>query len=172
MRDAYIKGLFILGFVGILIIGYVYFISFSTIEGRDESPLNDGNADLEKQMDEVKNLKVIMNDGMPSAKIISEGDFVESAHHVEGKALVIEKTSGKQILRFENFDTINGPKLNIYLSNSLGNGDFVDLGGIKATKGNVNYDIPLGTDLEKYDKVLVWCVPFGVLFSYSELEEV
>jgi len=45
----------------------------------------------------------------------------------------------------------------------------IDLGEIKATKGNVNYDIPEGTDLEKYNKVLVWCVPFRVLFSYSDL---
>ena len=113
-----------------------------------------------------------MDDKMPLAKIISEGAFVESAHHVNGKALIIEEEDGSKILRFEDFDTINGPNLHIYLSNSLGNDDFIDLGNIRATKGNVNYDVPQGTDLEKYDKVLVWCVPFGVLFSYSDLEEV
>jgi len=43
-------------------------------------------------------------------------------------------------------------------------------GKIKGTKGNVNYEIDRGVDLEKYDKVLVWCVPFGVLFSYADLE--
>ena len=169
MGNIYVKGLFLLGSILLLVIGW--FLMSWTANDIKSLP-NSENEELEKQMDEVKNLKVIMNDGMPSAKIISEGTFVESAHHVEGKALVIEKTSGSKVLRFENFDTINGPKLNIYLSNSLGNGDFVDLGGIKATKGNVNYDIPPGTDLEKYDKVLVWRVPFGVLFSYSELEEV
>jgi hypothetical protein len=46
--------------------------------------------------------------------------------------------------------------------------DYIDLGKIKATKGNVNYGIPSDVDLEKYDTVLVWCVPFEVLFSYAE----
>jgi hypothetical protein len=73
-------------------------------------------------------------------------------------------------LRFENFETINGPKLHIYLASDLSADDYIDLGEIKATKGNVNYEIPDGTDLEKYNKVLVWCRPFKVLFSYSELE--
>jgi hypothetical protein len=156
MEKLYIRGLLFLVLVGLFVIGYLYFISTSTIESQDESPLN----------------IISMDDKMPLAKIISEGAFVESAHHVNGKALIIEEEDGSKILRFEDFDTINGPNLHIYLSNSLGNDDFIDLGNIRATKGNVNYDVPQGTDLEKYDKVLVWCVPFGVLFSYSDLEEV
>jgi|TARA_B100001971_G_C18148997_1_gene514736 hypothetical protein len=156
MEKLYIRGLLFLVLVGLFVIGYLYFISTSTIESQDESPLN----------------IISMDDKMLLAKIISEGAFVESAHHVNGKALIIEEEDGSKILRFEDFDTINGPNLHIYLSNSLGNDDFIDLGNIRATKGNVNYDVPQGTDLEKYDKVLVWCVPFGVLFSYSDLEEV
>jgi hypothetical protein len=76
---------------------------------------------------------------------------------------------GKKVLRFEDFETVNGPNLHIYLSSDLEGKDFVDLGEIKATKGNVNYDLPEGVDLDRYDKVLVWCVPFKVLFSYGEL---
>ena len=68
-----------------------------------------------------------------------------------------------------DFDTINGPDLRIYLSSDLGSADIVELGKIKATKGNVNYDIPEGTDLEIYKNVLVWCKPFGVLFSFAQL---
>ena len=75
----------------------------------------------------------------------------------------------KRILRFEDFETINGPELHIYLSSELGDERFIDLGKIKATKGNVNYDIPAGIDTSKYNKVLVWCKPFSVLFSYAEL---
>ena len=100
---------------------------------------------------------------------ISQGDFIESAHTVEGRALLISQNEEK-ILRFENFDTVNGPDLHIYLSSSLSNDDFIDLGKIKATKGNINYQISSSIDTEKYDKVLVWCVPFGVLFSYADLE--
>ena len=106
---------------------------------------------------------------MPSkSRTIFQGDFKPMAHEVEGKALLIE-SDGKKIIRFEDFNTINGPDLYIYLSSGLGNEDFVDLGRIKATKGDVNYDVPEGTDTSKYKHVLVWCRAFRVLFSYAEL---
>ena len=111
-----------------------------------------------------------MSDAMPgSAVIVAQGSFKERAHEAKGSALLIDD-NGELILRFEDFETINGPNLHIYLSAGLGDDDFIDLGKIKATKGNVNYEIPPGTDIEKYDKVLVWCVPFKVLFSYADLE--
>jgi len=49
----------------------------------------------------------------------------------------------------------------------LGDSDFVNLGRIRATEGNVNYEIPEGTDLTKYKNVLIWCRAFSVLFSYA-----
>lgn len=75
-----------------------------------------------------------------------------------------------QILRFEDFETVNGPNLHIYLATNLQADDFIDLGEIKATKGSVNYTLPSDVDLVKYNKVLVWCVPFKVLFSYADLD--
>ncbi len=101
-------------------------------------------------------------------RILAQGDFVAKAHGVQGKALLIEH-NGKQTLRFENFETIDGPDVHIYLSSDFSNKDIIDLGDIKATKGNVNYDIPAGVDTTKYNKVLVWCVKFHVLFSAAEL---
>jgi len=113
---------------------------------------------------------MIMDDIMPSGpSILSEGEFMKHFHEVEGVAHVIQ-SNGDLTLRFEDFETLNGPGLYIYLSSDLGDDDFVDLGKIKATKGNVNYEVPPGTDLEKYNKVLIWCRPFGVLFSYAELK--
>lgn len=100
--------------------------------------------------------------------LLAEGDFVPKEHDVKGKALLIED-NGTKILRFENFETINGPDLNIYLASDFSNKDIVDLGNIKATKGNVNYEIPAGVDTTKYNKVLVWCVQFHALFSAAEL---
>jgi len=114
-------------------------------------------------------ITVEMNEAAPSDIFDAMGDFKASAHEVEGKALLIQ-TNEKTILRFEDFETINGPKLHIYLSSDLGDEDFIDLGEIKATKGNVNYEIPSDVDVKKYNKVLVWCVPFSVLFSYAELQ--
>ena len=100
--------------------------------------------------------------------VLAEASFVPGAHAVEGKALLIEQ-SGKHILRFENFDTINGPDLHIYLATGLGGKPYVDLGPIRATHGNVNYELDDSIDLSTYRTVLVWCQPFGVLFSSASL---
>jgi len=126
-------------------------------------------ADFESQVEAMKDKIVVTEESMPSGpKVISQGEFKERAHHVEGKALLIE-SGGKKILRFEDFETLNGPNLHIYLSSELGNDDFIDLGKIKGTKGNFNYELDSSVDTNKYNKVLVWCVPFGVLFSYASI---
>ena len=125
-------------------------------------------AEFEKQMDSMKGKIMVMDDTMPSASIIAQGNFKSRAHEVDGKAILIEK-EGNRILRFEDFETINGPDLQIYLSSELGGDDFVELGKIKATKGNVNYEVPSDVDISKYKYVLIWCKPFKVLFSYAEL---
>ena len=164
----------------VVIIGY-FLISpvFKVTELDEESPLKVKDAldtmtdakktEFEKQTEVMKDKVIVMNDKMSNfPKLVLQGNFKPRDHEVEGKALLIED-NGKHILRFEDFETINGPALRIYLSSDLGTDDFVDLGPIKATKGNVNYDIPEGTDITKYKNVLVWCDPFSVLFSYSEL---
>jgi len=171
----------IIGIVVVLLVGW-YFISpaFKTVELQEESPIsasiNDNfetmNPNIKMEFDAAMKTSsgVVkeMSDAMLSgAKIISEASFKPRAHDVKGKAVLIE-ADGKKILRFEDFETINGPNLHIYLSSELGDKDYVDLGVIKATKGSANYELPADIDLEKYDKVLVWCVPFRVLFSYAE----
>lgn len=123
-----------------------------------------------KKTEEMKDVKIMGEEMMPTdaPKILSEAPMVARAHDVEGKALIVQ--SGNQtFLRFENLKTINGPDLFMYLSADLGSKDFIDLGKIRATEGNVNYLIPEGTDLSKYRNALIWCRAFSVLFSYAEL---
>ena len=104
----------------------------------------------------------------PAPIVLVENAFQPRAHEVEGKVLLIDNL-GQKILRFEDFETVNGPNLHIYLSSDLGDDDFIDLGKIKGTKGNFNYELDASIDTDKYHKVLVWCVPFGVLFSYADI---
>ncbi len=105
--------------------------------------------------------------GMPQLKALS-GQFVAGAHEVAGSAKVIDTVDGK-VLRFEDFETVNGPDLRIYLATDTSADDYVDLGPIRGTKGDINYTLPAGTDLTKYDTVLVWCRAFSKLFSSAEL---
>ena len=125
---------------------------------------------FEGAVEAVKDQKMIMADTMPaSPRTIAEGQFMPRAHDVAGRAKLIEH-NGARTLRFEDFETINGPNLHIYLSKDMGGDDYIDLGKIRGTKGNINYEIDAAVDTEVYKHVLVWCVPFRVLFSYAELK--
>jgi hypothetical protein len=90
-------------------------------------------------------------------------------HNAEGEAKVIYLEDGNDVLRLENFRVTNGPDLYVYLSTDRQASDFVDLGTLKANNGNQNYDIPEGTDLSKYDTVVIWCKAFSVFFGGAEL---
>ena len=125
------------------------------------------------KMDEaspLENVGVVdgQDDPLSGEGIRATADFVPKAHAVEGQAQLIN-VGGDYTVRFENFKTINGPDVHIYLATDILAEDFIDLGSIKATEGNVNYAVPDGTDFQKYDTVLVWCKDFSVLFSYAEL---
>lgn len=100
------------------------------------------------------------------------GNFVDAGdgfHKAEGIAKVVNLTDGKTFLRLENLKTTNGPDLYVYLSTDKGVSDFVNLGRLKGNNGNQNYEIPAGTDLAKYDTVLVWCKAFSTLFGSAKL---
>lgn len=59
--------------------------------------------------------------------------------------------------------------LHLYLAKTLEADDFIDLGPIRGTRGDINYSVPDGVDLSEYKYVMYWCVPFSVLFNYVEL---
>ena len=89
-------------------------------------------------------------------------------HPATGQVRVIE-TGNQKVLRYENYKTINGPDVRVYLATDQKATEFIDLGPIKGTEGNINYDIPEGTDLDKYHWALTWCEDFNVLFNSADL---
>jgi hypothetical protein len=100
------------------------------------------------------------------------GNFVgagDGFHNVEGVAKVIPLSDGKTFLRVENLKATNGPDLYVYLSTDVNTSDIVNLGRLKGNIGNQNYEIPTGTDLSKYDTVLIWCKAFSTLFGSAIL---
>jgi len=100
------------------------------------------------------------------------GRFVgvdDGIHNAQRVALVVPLEDGKNILRFEDFHSTNGPDLHVYLATDNTASDFVNLGRLKANNGNQNYEIPEGTDISKYDTALIWCKQFSVLFGHAEL---
>lgn len=114
----------------------------------------------------------VMNEGLEDAPfaLLGQGTLVARAHNVKGTVALLD-VGGEKYLRFENLETINGPNLHIYLSTGLSDKDIVDLGPIRGTRGNINYPIGASVDTTKYRYVLIWCVPFRILFSYAELTQ-
>jgi hypothetical protein len=102
------------------------------------------------------------------------GSFIgagDGFHNAEGLAKVIlVDDSGHTILRLENFKSTNGPNVHLYLATDKAASNFIDLGRLKANNGNQNYNIPVGTDLAKYNLALIWCKDFSVLFGSAQLK--
>jgi hypothetical protein len=115
-----------------------------------------------------------MKDG--DAMMTLTGSFRSIDHETTGQTTLSKADDGHYYVRFQDFRTENGPDLVVYLSTaqSTASGtqfaqDFVDLGALKGNIGNQNYQVPDGTDLEKYKSVVIWCRRFNVAFGAAPL---
>ena len=109
-------------------------------------------------------IEIEVQEEAPEA-IISEDSETESSeelvfdivdtpgHEAEGTVRIIETESGL-VARYENFSTVNGPNLHVYIAKDLEANEYIDLGPIKGTSGNFNYEIPEDTDLSEYRYIM------------------
>jgi hypothetical protein len=108
---------------------------------------------------------------------VAKGSFKSLAHETRGSASVYQLADGKHTLRLTEFATSNGPDVRVYLTaaevekgnDSVKQAGFVDLGSMKGNKGDQNYEIPPGVDLNKFRNVTIWCARFGVNFGQAAL---
>jgi hypothetical protein len=109
--------------------------------------------------------------------VLAQGTFRDGdpGHNGEGSAKIIRAPDGSLVLRFEEFSVTNGPDLFVILSTdpegSRGSArDGLDLGGLRATDGNINYAIPSGVDVSQYRSAIIYCRQFNVVFAVATLE--
>lgn len=161
----------ILGIVCVGILGIAYYgISplFVNVVANDAAPIasesqQDNTAENVASGTEQDEAVKALNTQKRSAEVIAT-----PAHPASGQVTVFTE-NGVSYVRYENFKTLNGPDLFVYLSIDLKATEYVSLGKLRATEGNVNYLIPKDVDIKKYKYVLVWCKQFGVLFSYADI---
>jgi hypothetical protein len=119
-----------------------------------------------------------MGPAVSGPEVLARGGFISLEHATRGQALVLETADGRRFLRFEGFETSNGPDLVVYLSAKEPAGpedwhgydrDFVDLGPLKGNVGSQNYELPEDVDLERYSTAVVWCRRFTVGFAAAPL---
>ena len=102
------------------------------------------------------------------------GELVSLDHGTSGRVRVI----GGEVVRLEGLTTDSGPDLYLYLSTNPVDGeeqafddDFVNLGRLKGNLGDQNYEVPPGTDLDRYPTVVIWCDRFNSAFGAAALRE-
>lgn len=105
------------------------------------------------------------------------GSFHPVEHEGTGTATIYRLEDGKLVLRFENFEVLNGPDLFVWLSGAsdangaqeILDGGYISLGSLKGNSGNQNYELPGDIDLSKYHSVSIWCRAFSVNFATAPL---
>jgi hypothetical protein len=104
----------------------------------------------------------------------TSGSFAgaDDFHFGRGTAHLLETEPGTLVVRLEAFEVRNGPDLHVYLSPSAeGYADgAIELGPLKADKGNQNYAVPAGIDPSSLRSVVIWCKQFSVLFATAPLD--
>ncbi|MBN8594575.1 MAG: DM13 domain-containing protein [Anaerolineae bacterium] len=115
---------------------------------------------------------------MSDPRVIGQGNFnqIDIIHGGTGTATLYELPDGSRVLRFENFRVTNGPELHVILTRNdnpltpedVGT-DYIDLGPLKGNVGNQNYNVPSEIDFSQYQAVVIYCLPFRVVFSVATL---
>jgi hypothetical protein len=111
-------------------------------------------------------------------QVLASGRFHKGAHETMGDAAIYRLPSGKRVLRLTNFETSNGPDVQVYLvkamdaldNDTVKNAGFVNVGALKGNVGDQNYDVPDDVDLSSYRAVTIWCRRFGVNFGTAPLQ--
>ena len=124
----------------------------------------------------------IIDEPMPANEdvrmiILAQGEIYDIAHEGVGTATIYHLANGSRVLRFENFEVLNGPQLHVGLPSAnqvvdtVGTllPDYFDLGPLKGNIGDQNYPIPDDLDLSQFNSVVIWCVTFRVAFNAAPL---
>ncbi len=120
---------------------------------------------------------------VPQNVLLATGTIISHEHASSGQARLIRLADGRVQLTLENLDTSDGPDLHVWLTDQpvipgnagwfvFDDGRYVELGPLKANRGNQVYDVPAGTDLAGLTSVSIWCKRFAVSFGAAPLDPV
>jgi hypothetical protein len=134
-------------------------------------------------------VRTSVNEGLPVAAaqpaggnsevstVLVRGEFKSIAHETKGTASIYRLADGKRVLRLTDFATSNGPDVRVYLvaaadapdDETVKKAGFLEVGKLKGTDGDQNYEVPADLDLGKYRAVTIWCRRFAVNFGTAPL---
>ncbi len=136
----------------------------------EEQAAVSGTDEFQEAMELAEANRTESDEAMMAGEIVTlySGDFIGNARYdIAGVATVLNDGTEQRFLRFEGFESSNGPDLKVYLRAE--NGDFVSLGDLKGNIGDQNYEIPADVDISNFSIVDIWCERFGVGFGTAPL---
>ncbi|MDE0170110.1 MAG: DM13 domain-containing protein [bacterium] len=101
----------------------------------------------------------------------------DSFHKGSGEVTLYRLEDGTHLVRMEDISVTNGPQLHVLLTPipSVGSRDdlqsagYIDLGPLKGNKGSQNYEVPSDYPIPEEMTVVIYCVPFHVVFATAPL---
>ncbi|MFH9135261.1 DM13 domain-containing protein [Streptomyces sp. NPDC017524] len=116
----------------------------------------------------------------PGPETLATGELISHEHRTRGTVKVVRLPDGSRTLRLEGLDTSNGPDLHVWITDApvkegragwsvFDDGAHESLGKLKGNKGDQNYALPGGIDLDEFTSVSIWCARFSVSFGAAEL---
>lgn len=136
------------------------------VEAEMEMAANEPDSSVEEDMPES---------GGPVAIVSGQFQGSDDFHQGSGTATIYELEDGSHVLRLEGFEVTNGPDLHVLLvpdpdpASRDEVAGYLDLGSLKGNIGDQNYEIPPDVDLSEFGSVVIYCVPFHVLFATATL---
>jgi hypothetical protein len=112
-----------------------------------------------------------------STDLILTGGFHPVDYQATGEASVYQSGTGARVVRLSEFKTHDAPGLHLYLvaapdaadDSAVTKAGFLDLGPLRTAVGAQNYDVPPGSDLNRYRAVVVWSSPDARNFAAAAL---
>ncbi len=101
----------------------------------------------------------------------------DSFHQGSGQVTLYRLEDQTHLIRLEDIEVTNGPALHVLLTpiHGLGSRDdlqaagYVDLGPLKGNIGSQNYPVPADYRIPDELTLVIYCVPFRVVFATAEL---
>ncbi len=112
-------------------------------------------------------------------KVLAQGRLkdADSSHRGSGGVTIYRLSKDTHLVRLEDIKVTYGPGLHVLLASHPApagpadlKGGYLDLGALKGNIGSQNYPIPAGTDVSIFKSVVIYCIPFHVVFATATLE--
>ncbi len=104
------------------------------------------------------------------ASLLKQGSFTGNMSYTVSGTVKLYEYQNKKYIYLENFSSNSGPDLKVYVATTANAAQFVSLGVLKGTSGTQVYEVTNPPDFAQYNKVLIWCQQFSVLFGQSTLQ--